>query len=130
MTYHINNIPFPDAATAAAYHGESIDADEWFDMFPAGFSELVTWLQFRHPELTPQDIDTLAAAVHAHAHRPDQDIPEWKMLATLARGIPVHVPKARPAWEDPHDSLARLPPALHAQPHGFIHRLRRLFAHT
>ena len=129
MTYHIAGIPFPDAATAAAYYSESLDMDEYADMFPTGFSELLAWLRFNHPDLTADDITTLAAAVHEHATRPDQDIPEWKSLRDLARGIPVHIPKPRPAWEHPTDSLAALPPALHTTPATFMQRVRRIFTH-
>lgn len=113
MTFTINGTTFPDAATAAAYHGETFDLDEYEDAFPCGFSEMLAWLRFQHPDLAPDDINTLASAVFSHASRPDQDIPSWKILRTLAAGQPVYMPPQRPAWEGEHDQLTTLPPHLH-----------------
>jgi len=126
MTTIIDHIPFPDAATAAAYYGESYDLDTYADMFPAGFSEVVSWLQYQHPDLTDDDITALANAVEEHATRPDQDIPDSLTLRRLVRGQPIYAP-VRPAWEDPSDGLASLPPIPSAPTSMFV-RLARKFA--
>jgi len=129
--YYINGTSFPDTATAAAYFDEAYDMDSYADMSPNGLSEALAWLRFNHPELSDTDINTLAAAVHAHATRPDQDVPLRASLQALVRGVPIYRERTPPEWLDPTDHLANLPPALHRRtqaPVGLITRMARKLA--
>ncbi len=124
MTYTINGIPFPDASTAATYYHAAQDADDY-----PGFSESIALLRYHNPELSDDDITTLAEAVHQHAHRPHQDVPSRDAIRRMVKGAGILTKPDRPAWDKAGDSFTSLPPALQpTPPTGLITRLARRMA--